>query len=365
MQKRVLCAAIASAMVLPSSAGAVKYKLSGQVSRAVAYYDDGQQSDVRHVDNQASGTRFRLRGSEDLGNGMKAGFYWELQTSSSPSSAAFPGQEGDGAQNTNNLRQANVWFSGSWGKLTIGQQDGAGNDTTEVDLSAMDLSGVYSARTSFTGGVAWRTSTGGTIAGGLTAGQTSSNFDAFSRYDGVRYDSPALGPATLSASIGNDDKWEAAARLNTSIAGGQLAGAVFYGENGQTATPAGGVDSRYGGSLSYLFSQGTNVTVAYAESEPVAQGAPDQSNWYVKLGHKWGPHAVGVAYGETDDLGLVGNEDSGFGVGYVFSMPKVNTQLYASWMHQELDVSAATRATLAGGVEDIDVFVVGARVQFD
>ena len=62
MQKRVLCAAIASAMVLPSSAGAVKYKLSGQVSRAVAYYDDGQQSDVRHVDNQASGTRFRLRG---------------------------------------------------------------------------------------------------------------------------------------------------------------------------------------------------------------------------------------------------------------------------------------------------------------
>jgi len=365
MKRKSLPVAIAAAMLVPTPAHAVKYKLSGQVSRAVAYYDDGQQSDVRHVDNQVSGTRFRLQGSEDLGSGMKAGFYWELQTSSSPSSGAFPSQDSDGAQNTNNLRQANVWFSGNWGKLTIGQQDGAGNATTEVDLSAMDLSGVYSARTSFTGGVAWRTSSGGTIAGGLTAGQTSSNFDAFSRYDGVRYDSPALGPVVLSGSVGNDDKWDVAARLDTPLAGGQLAGAVFYGENGQTTTPAGGVDSRYGGSLSYLFSQGTNITVAYAESEPVATAAPDQSNWYVKVGHKWGPHAVGVAYGETDDLGLAGNEDSGFGIGYVFSMKKANTDLYASWMHQELDVSAATRATLAGGVEDIDVLVVGARVKFD
>ena len=70
-------------------------------------------------------------------------------------------------------------------------------------------------------------------------------------------------------------------------------------------------------------------------------------------------------YGETDDLGLVGNEDSGFGVGYVYSLKKANTDLFASWMHQELDVSAATRATLAGSVEDINVVAVGARVKFD
>jgi len=369
MKRKALSVAIAGAMIFPMGAQAVKYKLSGQVSRAVVYMDDGIGSDVRHVDNQVSGTRWRLRGSEDIGNGMQAGFYWELQTSSDPSSAASLKANNDGNQNTNNLRQANVWFSGNWGKLTIGQQDGAGNATTEVDLSGMDLSGLYSARTSFTGGIVWRTGAGGNVAGGLTAGSTSSNFDAFSRYDAVRYDSPTLGPVTLSASVGNDNKWDAAARLDTALGGGQLAGAIFYGENGQNANAAARVDSRYGGSLSYLFSQGTNVTFAYAVSEPNGApgvNTPDQSNWYLKLGHKWGPHAVGVAYGESDDLGLVGNEDTGYGVGYVYSgLKKANTELYASWLHQELDVSAATQTTLAGSVEDINVVVVGARVKFD
>jgi hypothetical protein len=230
----------------------------------------------------------------------------------------------------------------------------------------MDFSGVYAARTDFTGGIRWRTASGGLLAGGLTAGQTSSNFDAFNRYDGVRYDSPALGPATVSASMGNDEKWEVAARVSTALGGGQLSGAVFYGENDQAATGDGGVDGRYGGSVSYLFSQGTNLSFTYAVSEPEALGAVDQSNWYLKLGHKWGAHAVGVSYGVTDDLGLVGNEDSGFGVGYSYQMPKVNTQLYAAYLHQELDVDAARNPGLTGvSVEDIDVFLVGARVQFD
>jgi predicted porin len=363
MNKKLLTVAIAGAMAAPMSAQAVKYKLSGQVNRAMVFMDDGVQSDIRSVDNIASGTRFRLRGSEDMGNGMKVGFYWELQTSSNPSSGARPDQNSDGNQNTNNIRQANVWFSGNWGKLSLGQLDGAANGASEADLSGVAISGVYSGRTSFTGGINWRTSGGGGV-GGLAAGDTSSNFDGFSRYDGVRYDSPALGPVTVSVSMGNDNKWDAAARVNTALGGGQISGALFYGENDQAPTGDGGVDGRYGGSLSYLFSQGTNVTFAYAINENEVAGAPDESNWNIKLGHKWGPHAVAAQYGITDDLGAIGNEDTGYSIGYVYSMKKVNTELYASYMHQELDVNTA-RSGLPGNVEDIDVFVVGARVKFN
>jgi len=368
MNKKLLTVAIAGAMAAPMTAHAVKYKLSGQVNRAVVYQDDGIDSNVRHVDTQTSGTRFRLRGSEDIGNGMKAGFYWELQTSSNPSSAASIKANNDGNQNTNNLRQANVWFSGNWGKLSVGQLDGAANGAAESDLSGMAISGVYATRASFTGGIAWRTNAGGTI-GGLTAGSTTSSFDGFSRYDGVRYDSPALGPVVVSAAIGNDNKWDAAARVDTALGGGQLSGAIFYGENGQNANAAARVDSRYGGSLSYLFSQGTNITFSYAINEvngTPGVNNPDQSNFNIKLGHKWGPHAVGIQYGETDDVGLNGNEDTGFGVGYVYSgLKKANTELYASWMHQELDVDAIAGGVGAVSVKDIDVFVVGARVKFD
>jgi len=86
MNKKILSIAVAGAMTAPMATQAVKYKLSGQVNRAVVFQDDGEQSAVRNVDSIASGTRFRLKGSEDLGNGMKVGIYYESQWSS-----AIPG----------------------------------------------------------------------------------------------------------------------------------------------------------------------------------------------------------------------------------------------------------------------------------
>jgi len=377
MNKKLLSVAIAGAMATPMAAQAVKYKLSGQINRAVVFMDDGVQSDVRHEDNIASGTRVRLRGSEDLGNGMKVGFYWEFQTSSNPSNGGgntgnFPDANSDGNQNTAQIRHANVWFSGNWGRLQIGQGDGAANGAVEADLSGTAVSGTYSGRTSFTAGIRWRTSNGGNL-GGLRAGQTFNSFDAFSRYDNIRYDSPALGPVVISGSIGNDNKWEVVGRVNTALAGGQLSGAIFYGENDQGGTFGTGIDSRYGGSVSYLFSQGTNITGHWAENEFEATGAPEGTSWSVKLGHKWGPHAVSIGYGEAEDvpgLTLLGagvgganaeTEDTGFNIGYVHSLKKANAELYASYFHQELDHNIVG----LGSAEDIDVFVVGARVKFN
>jgi len=364
MNRKALSIAIASAMAIPTAVQAVKYKLSGQVSRAVVYYDDGEQSDVRNVDNDVSGTRFRLRGSEDLGNGMQVGFYWELQTSSAPSADARPDEDGDGSQNSNDLRQANVWFSGNWGKLTLGQQDGAGNGATEVDLSGTDLSGAYHGRTSFTGGMRWRTSGGGCItdtgapdpdcANAATGDTFFNEFDAFSRYDGVRYDSPKLGPVTVSVSVGNDTLWETAARVSGTLAGGQLSAALFYGQ----ASGARNVDNRYGGSASYLFPQGTNITGAYAHSE--SESGLDSDVFSVKLGHKWGQNAVSIGYGEASDVTSDGFDDTGWNIGYVRSLPRANTQLYVSYFLQSLDGPAGVPS-----VDDYNAVVVGARVQFD
>jgi len=362
MNKRLLATAVSCALAAPTAVQAVKYKLSGQINRSVVFMDDGVQSDVRHVDSIESGTRVRLRGSEDLGNGMKVGFYWELQTSSNPSNQAFPDQNSDGNQNTNQIRHANVWFSGNWGRLQIGQGDGAGNGATEVDLSGT-ATVLYHGRTSHTGAITWRTSGGGQLRDPATgnvlrSSSTFNEFDAFSRYDNVRYDSPALGPVTLSGSIGNDNKWEVAGRISTALVGGQLSGAVFYGENDQAATGDGGIDARYGGSVSYLFSQGTNITGVYARNEPEVGDEADV--WTVKLGHKWGPHSVAVLYGEASDV-TPGFDDVGFGIGYNHALKKANTELYAGYLHQELDDTP----TGTPSVEDIDVFIVGARVKFD
>jgi predicted porin len=223
MNKKVLAVAVSSALAAPMTAHAVKYKLSGQINRAAVYNDDGQQTDVQFVDNISSGTRWRLTGSEDIGNGQKVGFNWEWQNSSNPSNGGQPIKSAGGGD-AQTMRKAEVWFSGGWGKVSLGQGDGAGNGTTEVDLS--DTWNVtYTGRDSFGGATAWRTSNsvlvpggGGTIPG-LTHGETFNHWDAFSRYDRVRYDSPALGPVTLAVSAGQQDLYEGAARWSQGHAG--------------------------------------------------------------------------------------------------------------------------------------------------
>jgi len=388
MNKKLLAVAVSGALATPMAAQAVKYKLSGQVNRAIVYNDDGKATDVQFVDNISSGTRWRMNGSEDIGNGMKVGFSWEWQVSSNPSNPGLPIKSSDGPNSgSQSMRKAEVWFSGNWGKVSIGQGDGAGNGTTEHDLS--DTWNVtYYGRTSFGAATAWRTGAAGTI--GLTHGNTFSEFDAFSRYDRVRYDTPALGPVTAAVSYGQQSQFEVAARLNIGLAGGQLSGGVFWGKSGRpgrisdtledlaTAVGLAGIsipdistDSRYGGSVAYLFSQGTNISIAGAQDEADlpsgVSGIEDTaSTWYVKLGHKWGNNAVSIAYGESEDV-VPGFTDSGFQIGFNHNIPKAKVDIYAGYHSNELDVASSIAGVPVSipSVDDITAFVVGTKLKFD
>jgi len=373
MNKKILALAIAGVMTAPMAAQAVKYKLSGQVNRAVVFMDDGEKSAVRNVDSTSSGTRFRLKGSQDIGNGIKAGMYWETQFQSSRSFSQRPNQNADGSNGgAGDLRQANVFFTGNWGKLTIGQTDGAGNGATESDWVP---SGAYHGRTSFTGGLRWRTSGGAgiTTGGGLvaaaggavdatgTAAMTESStfneFDAFSRHDVIRYDSPKLGPVTVAASIGNDSIWEVAAFADADLGGGNLLLAGFYGEDTQGVRSA-GTDGRWGGSIRYQFFQGTKISGTYAQNESLAPGVPDADVFTVGVGHSWGNNTVSFHYSEATDV-TPNFDDQAFNVGFDHHIPKAKIDLYASFFHTELDTPAGVAS-----VEDHNTVVVGARVKF-
>jgi predicted porin len=371
MNKKVLAVAVSSALAAPMAAHAVKYKLSGQINRAAVYQNDGQNSDIQFTDNISSGTRWRLTGSEDIGNGMKVGFNWEWQNSQNPTGA--PIKSGDFGE-AETMRKAEVWFSGGWGKVSLGQGDGAGNGTTEVDLS--DTWNVaYTGRSSFGAAVQWRTGGGGNITsgggttaagGGLTHGSTFSHFDAFSRYDRIRYDSPALGPVTLAVSAGQQDRYEGAVRWSQGLGGGQISAGLFYGQQGKVnpGVPGarGGVKNRYGGSIAYLFSFGTNLQLQYSENEPQTPSGVSSTkgkNWYVKVGHKWGNNAVSVGYGESKDV-IVGFKDKGFNIGFNHNIPKAKVDLYAGVAGNQLDSPGGTPS-----VDDIYTVTVGTKLKFD
>ena len=89
MNKKMLTLAVAAAMAAPTASYAVKYKLSGQINRAMVTADDGTNTDIQFIDNNSSGTRWRMKGSEDIGNGQKVGFNWEWQVQSNNAGAAI------------------------------------------------------------------------------------------------------------------------------------------------------------------------------------------------------------------------------------------------------------------------------------
>ncbi len=175
----------------------------------------------------------------------------------------------------------------------------------------------------------------------------------------MRYDSPALGPVTLSVSAGQRDKYEGAARWSQGLGGGQISAGLYYGSNAAALGGAG--VTQYGGSIAYLFSFGTSLQFSYAEQDRDVVGADNGKTWYVKVGHNWGNNSVSLGYGEAEDAipGVApGHKDKGFNIGYNYNIPKAKVDLYASFHQNELDASGPA-------VDDLYAVVVGTKLRFD
>ena len=60
-----LTMAVTILLILPA-AQAVDFKISGQINRAVLWGDNGNDDDLKFVDNDNSSTRFRFTGENDF-----------------------------------------------------------------------------------------------------------------------------------------------------------------------------------------------------------------------------------------------------------------------------------------------------------
>lgn len=344
MNKKALAVAIAGALVVPATASAIEYTISGQVNRAIRFADNGAGSAVQHIDNGASNSRINFSASEDIGNGMKAGARIEWAMASNFGSAHAL-KTGDGPDNTA-IRVSALFFSGNWGKVTLGHSYDAHDGRSFSDLSNTWLVNEISSFTEHGGAIAF----GG--GGGTTLGSAFASFDG-GRRDGIRYDTPALGPVTAAVSIHNNERWAIGAGLSTALGGGELSMGVGYTDTGGAGNAAGAVSDFFGISASYLFSQGTSLTLMYGESD-ITGGGVSPEQYYAKLGHQWGNHAVSIHYGESDDVSARGEDNTFWGLGWVYTMRK-DIELYAGYNNYELD---------RPGASDIDMFLVGSRVRF-
>jgi hypothetical protein len=351
IEKNFLAAAVTGALgVAAGPAQALDAEVSGFVNRAFMSADDGEDSRTMFVDNTTANSRFRFTGTQEVTPDLRAGVFVEFAIPSNNSSAV-------NIQNPSqafsvNERHIDAFVEGDFGKVSLGQGDGAGNGAMEVDQSGTFIAG-YSAAELIGGGVLFRNENTGAF--GPSIGATYSNFDFYSRHDRVRYDTPTIGPGvTLSVSYGTanglEDATELVARQDVDLGAGQLSWALGTGSQGGNGTDING------GSASLLLDNGFNVTLALADAEDNASGDDAGTLVYTKVGYKTGRNAFSADYGIVEDRAQDGDESEVFGLQYLYQATDW-MELYAAGKVHSLDRNGAD-------FDDVAILFAGTRVKF-
>jgi hypothetical protein len=371
LRKTQIAAAVGGALLLVGTAvqaqTAPTVQLYGQVARALMFADDGTQSKWFHVDNEASGTRLGATGTGQALPGLRYGFRIEFDFQSNESQRVnfsstgpvsnFPAHDEDVGGFAE--RHADAWVEGGWGRVNIGQGDGAANGATESDLSGTGMANGIGVA-DLGGGFFYRNAAGVLTGTNVNASINQQDFE--SRYDRLMYTTPTFGGFRAQASWGqngNADIKEISAWYGAKMGGlGELAAAVGWSEQGAVAVGA-AKDETIGGSISWLHGSGFNLTYSYSNRDlPLAGGATRDSTFnYIKAGFKRGAHAFAVDYAMGDDFNATGDEAKMYGIGYVWN-PVRWLELYAAYKVHQLDLG--TGASL----EDVKIGTLGTRVRF-
>ena len=324
MERKLIAVAVSTALGMPMAAHAVELAVSGHVNRAIVSVDGGDNDGLRHVDANASESRVRFVGSEELDSGMTVGVNLEVGLGSDAhgyGGAVTTADDGTMTSSKNDLRvrHKNVYLATPGGKITLGQTQSTSDNVPYASMGGLSWLGGVTNWCSF--------------AGAGAACQSNSN----GRIEALRYDSPALGPVTVAASAGEDDYWDVMAKVAGSAGDTGYDLRLGYADEDQMT---------FSGSVG--FAQGTAVTVAWGQIDNA--GTADDSDYgYVALDQSYGDGSVGIYYGQGTDGDA---EDSLWGVGVGHSVGG-GAQAYAGFRN------------MADGNDDVSLILVGMRVVFN
>ncbi len=339
--------------VVTSGKDDVKLSVSGQVNRGVLFVDNGDDSEVFHVDNDNSSTRVRFIGKGQLTDDISVGSQIEVQFESNSTAAIRINQRGAAGPNNFTERKLEIYAdSKQLGRLWVGQGDTASNGTSEVDLSGTAVV-AYSGIADMAGGIAFSDS--GTL--GPRINQAFSNFDGLSRDDRIRYDSPSFAGFKVSASAIDGNSWDAALRYSAKMPSGlRIGGALAYAH----ANARRGRE-QLNGSVSLKFPNGWSFTGAAGRRDP--EGRSDDP-WfaYGKLGYtfnslEFGATSVAIDVTRAEEVQADGDEFMSYGAFLVQNFDRIGTEFYIGVRLHELDRPGAD-------FDDIFAVLSGARVKF-
>lgn len=372
----------------------VSLTVSGWVAEQVTYWDDGQESNA-YVGGIGStlASHFKLTGQATIAPGWTAGYVVQIEQNSTNSLALDQNNDDAGAGIV--LLQS-YWFLASekLGKVSVGQLSQASDNAAILVDSSGSLVPANWVIPFDTGAFRFRNPDGTLNALGWSDVTTCGSLSASVGGDcngvplnAVRYDTPTFLGFSASASWGEDDFWDVAARYAGEFNGIKIAAAVAYHQT-TDERPLGVLsatkrDSSYVQAGLYLQHVPTGLFAygAYGNEDNNTiylngLAAKDSEVWYVKAGlrRKLRPIGHTVVYGEygnyDDQLGpaalaanVTGSEVEHWGLGIVQEIDAAAMSLWLSYRSFEADLDTAAGAATVN-TDDFQLVKFGALINF-
>lgn len=389
----------------------VSLTISGYVAQEITYWDDGGESNVYlHGLGPTQATHVKFNGQAQIMPGVTAGYMLRIQNLEDNPFGRDAATGGAINQNSSSFSQGlnvqmSYWYlqSKDHGKVSVGRLAHAAKSAAMfTDQSGTQIIDNYTFLSGFpqfivrSGGdlnpapLTWG-QFGFCYAQGLPLGGDCNGIVM----NGVRYDTPTFAGFSASASWGEDDFWEVAARYTGELGGFKvLLGAgysAFTDENVTVALPVGSHKDtnnfQAGGYIQHV-ATGLFIHAAYgrddnsdttivlpAPSAGVTVTAPDSQHWYVKTGirHKWTALGATILYGdyaEYDDQlgpaalarGATSSTLTRYGGGIAQEIDAAAMTVYVKYQHYDVDVSGIPAAI--GSLEDMDLISLGGIINF-
>lgn len=379
----------------------VSLTISGYVAQELTWWDDGAESNAYlHGLGPTQATHVKFTGEAQFAPGWTAGYTLRIQNladnpfgKNAATGAAINQSSADFDQGLN--VQMSFWYlqSKEFGKVSVGRQADASKSVAMfTDQSGTQIIDNY---TFLAGFPQFGIRRNGALVPGMTWGQLgycySQNVPLGGDCDGlvmnsVRYDTPVFGGFSVSASWGEDDDWEIAARYAGKWNDFKVSLGAGYSENTDERISGTVVmaskDSQFFQAGGYIEHQPTGLFVHAAYGREDNNGAlltngkiaPDSHHWYVKSGirRKWIPLGATVLYGDYaqyDDqlgpaalaLGATGSTFSRYGGGVAQEIDAAAMTVYLKVQHYDADVSGTPVLT---DLQGLDLLSVGGLINF-
>ena len=369
MNKKILAAAVAAAMVAPAAALANDVTIYGIGHISVDYLDSDNDG-IDGFDIASRASRLGFKGTEDLANGLKAIWKMEFgidmadsgQCSVSPSLLGSPtvGQGGFTGRCTNqsdNLvtaRNAYVGLAGGWGTALVGRHDTPMKMSTgKLDLFADEL-GDYNSTLLITD-----------IRTGSAIAYVSPSWSGFS------FAAATVAPHIYYANLGgttgdyeSDDLAGAYSLAATYDNAGFFASVAYEvltddwlnawaGQNAGLVDPNQDDDEKWRFGLGWT-GAGFTVGGVYEMQSNVLGFDQDKDSWQISAGYTFGNNMIKAMYGQVEFDGgntavIDDNDVESWAVGLDHNFSK-RTKVYLQYVDKDTDLDATDVSGASLGV---------------